>query len=184
MELSLMDALPPLAGAPFRLPGFLLEPLLAELVGKVANTRKPDFLIGGEEAPYLRRWHVTPRGDGPATYLHHFLRSDDDRALHDHPWGSISIILDGSYWEHLQGHPEPVLRQPGDVTIRAPEEAHRVELLPSARGGMEPVWTLFLVGTRVRDWGFLCPQGWRHWKDFCGVTEDGRNDGTVGRGCE
>lgn len=169
--------------APFRLPSFLCDLLLGELIGKVANQRQPDFVIGGEDSPYLRRWFVLPRGDGPSCYLHHFLRSDDDRALHDHPWPSISIILEGSYLEHVQGQAEPILREPGDVSFRAPEEAHRVELLADG-AGEKPVWTLFLVGPRVREWGFHCPQGWKHWREFCGVTADGRNDGTVGKGCD
>lgn len=27
-------------------------------------------------------------------------RSDDDRALHDHPWVNMSILLEGTYTEH------------------------------------------------------------------------------------
>lgn len=182
MEHPLLNATT-LPGASFRLPDFLRELMLSELVGKIANSRAPDFIIGRGDQPYLRRWHVMPRGEGPSCYLHHFLRSDDDRALHDHPWPSVSIILDGSYIEHLPGQ-MPARRVPGDVTFRAPEDAHRVELLASGpAGGEQPVWTLFLVGQRVREWGFHCPQGWKHWTDFCGVTPDGLNDGTVGRGC-
>lgn len=165
----------------FQMPEILRPILLHTLIGQVANARAPDFIIGPADDPYLRRWWVTPRGQGPATYLHHFLRSDDDRALHDHPWASVSILLDGSYREH--GPDGAEMRNPGDVLVRAPEAAHRVELLTDAAGRPMPVWTLFLVGHRVRDWGFLCPQGWTPWQEFCAVTEDGRNAGTVGRGC-
>ena len=34
-------------------------------------------------------------------YLHEFSRSDDDRALHDHPWlFNLSVLLSGTYVEH------------------------------------------------------------------------------------
>ena len=46
-------------------------------------TRAPDFVIG---ADYLRRWWVIPRNDSQNVYLHDIRKSDDDRALHDHPW--------------------------------------------------------------------------------------------------
>ena len=51
---------------------------------------------------------------------------------------------------------------------------HRIEI----RGG-EQCWTLFITGPRIREWGFHCPQGWRHWRDY---TKPG-SYGQVGRGC-
>ena len=139
----------------------------------------PDFIIGGSEDPYLLRWHLTPRGDGPGIYVHHFLRSDDDRALHDHPYASTSILLEGSYLEHLPGG-VAVMRNQGETVSRDAETPHRVELLPRATGeGLHPVTTMFLCGPRVRDWGFHCPQGWRPWQEFV----DSRDKGGVGVGC-
>lgn len=60
--------------------------------------------------------------------------------------------------------------------MRLATSAHRVELIGSQR-----VWTLFLTGPVVREWGFLCPQGWRHWKEFVQMREGGNQ---MGRGCE
>jgi hypothetical protein len=51
-----------------------------------ARNRQPDFVIGGPAAPYLRRHWLIPRNRFFNIYVHEFLRSDDDRALHDHPW--------------------------------------------------------------------------------------------------
>jgi len=53
---------------------------------------------------YLRRfflWNgkLTPGEYKPRIYLHHILRSDKDRHLHDHPWDYSSIILKGGYFE-------------------------------------------------------------------------------------
>lgn len=162
-----------------RLPRFSVL-ALATYFQQVAEQRAPDAIIGGEANPYLRRWHLTPRGAGPAVYLHHFLRSDDDRALHDHPWPSVGLILSGAYIEHL-GPDESVLRTPGDLVARSPEAAHRVELLRDEPDAPEkPVWTLFIVGDRLREWGFHCPQGWVHWRDFTA----GEHGETVGKGCD
>ena len=45
-------------------------------------TGVPHMVIGGAEDPYLLRWYLIPRNPFVNVYLHKFLRSDDDRALH------------------------------------------------------------------------------------------------------
>lgn len=35
--------------------------------------------------------------------VHHILRSDRDRAMHDHPWENASLVLRGGYWEVAPG---------------------------------------------------------------------------------
>lgn len=135
----------------------------------VMLARKPDFIIGDS---YLLRWWIVPRNEYSNVYLHEFRRSDDDRALHDHPWASTSLIIRGRYLEHT---PEGVFeRVAGDVCSRAADALHRVELFPG-----ETAVTLFFTGPKVREWGFACPQGWRHWTEFV----DARDGGQIGRGC-
>lgn len=143
----------------------------------VAARRPPDVIIGGEADPYLRRWWLIPRNPVFNVYLHHFLRSDDDRALHDHPWINLSILLAGQYDEHTirpGGINVRTRRRAGDWKLRTAKAAHRIELVDG------PCWTLFLTGPRIRAWGFHCPAGWRHWRDF---TRPGAS-GEIGRGCE
>lgn len=67
----------------------------------IANARRraPDFIIGGRDDPYMLRWWLIPRNPIFNIYLHKFLRDDDDRALHDHPWFWCSILLHGDYVE-------------------------------------------------------------------------------------
>lgn len=173
---------------------------------RVADRRPPDVIIGGEEDPYLRRWWVIPGNKWFNIYLHHFMRSDDDRALHDHPWVNLSVLLDGQYLEHRLGQSFPGYRQAGDIVLRMPSSLHRVQLtqrwervdpevarcadaisgrlfriagVPMVESPV-PVWTLFITGPRVREWGFLCTKGWRHWRDFTA----GVNGERVGRGCD
>jgi len=143
---------------------------------RVADSRLPDFIIGGAEAPYLRRWWLVPRNALVNIYLHQFLRSDDDRALHDHMYVNLSVLLEGEYVEHTiaQGGVCRARRYAaGDWRIRLPTTAHRIEV-------DSPCWSLFITGPRVRQWGFHCPRGWRHWRDFV----DDRDHGAAGRGCE
>ncbi|VWX56697.1 cupin domain-containing protein [Sphingorhabdus sp. 109] len=131
--------------------------------------RDPDFIIGDN---YLRRWWVVPRNEQHNMYLHEILHSDDDRALHDHPWENISWLLEGEYLEHLPDG-SVVHRKAGDFVKRPATALHRLEI---AEGGRAV--SLFITGPKIREWGFACPQGWRHWKDF--VAE---NPGQIGRGC-
>jgi hypothetical protein len=116
--------------------------------------RPPDFIVRGPGGDYLHRWYVIPRNRWFNVYYHRFLHSDEDRALHDHMYVNASIILRGSYIEHFADGTTR-LRRPGNVVLRRPTTAHRVELINGA-----PVVTLFVTGPRVRNWGFLCPGGW------------------------
>ena len=145
----------------------------------------PHFVVGDPSNPYLRRWYIIPRNDWLCIYLHQFLRDDDDRALHDHPWHSLSFLVWGRYVEQTPtGKVDPAtgeklylrrLYRMGSIKYRCAEYAHRIELVDG-----RPTWTLFFTGTRVREWGFLCPAGWRHWKEFTKADSPGE----VGKGCD
>ncbi|MBN8740701.1 MAG: hypothetical protein BGP24_14780 [Lysobacterales bacterium 69-70] len=150
--------------------------LARKLRERVALRRDPDVIIGGEDSPYLLRWFVIPRNRCLNVYLHEFHRSDDDRALHDHPWINCSLLLDGEYTEHTiaaSGIHERVVRRAGDVIVRTAKHAHRIEL----HAGI--CTTLFITGPRLREWGFHCPAGWVPWRKF--TSASGRE---VGRGCD
>jgi hypothetical protein len=162
-----------------KLPTWIVDALVRRILRPTVLTRAPDFVIGGEEDPYLRRWWVIRRNQWFNVYLHQFLRDDDDRALHDHPWINCSILLVGSYVEHTiaaGGINHREVRTAGDLVFRGPRDAHRIELVDRTA----TCWTLFLTGPVVRQWGFHCPQGWRHWRDF---TSGPRGE-TVGKGCD
>lgn len=146
-----------------------------EILRSVAR-RPPDFIIGTPDDHYLRRWFVIPRNVIFNIYLHQFLRSDDDRALHDHPWWNVSFLLHGKYVEHTIPAGGVNVRKEyreGDFKFRRATYAHRVELIDG------PCWSLFITGPRIRSWGFHCPQGWKHWRDFTNPN----NTGEIGPGC-
>jgi hypothetical protein len=167
--------------------------------------REPDLYIGGKDNPYLLRWYLIPRNRFFNVYLHKIVRSDDDRALHDHPWYWLSVMLRGRYAEvvkvnehevigHIAGYQEGkrpqctgyfrglyyevyrrTIYRAGAIRIRRATHTHRLELIDN-----KPCWTLFITGPKIREWGFHCLQGWRHWQIFT----TGPNGEKVGRGCE
>lgn len=117
---------------------------------------KPHQIIGGENGdPYMLRWYVIPRNPLLNIYVHKFLRSDDDRALHDHPWWFVSLILRGSYIEHTPGGAR--IRDAWSIAFRPAETRHRVQLLINMMTGRElPCWTVIVTGPKRRGWGFWC----------------------------
>ena len=111
--------------------------------------------------PYLERYYVAGwspvnRIAAPSVYLHHFVASDPDDAMHSHPWAwSLSIILIGGYREQrCLPHGALVERTyyPGDQNLILAADRHRVDLLEG------DCWTLFLTGPFLQQWQFypLC----------------------------
>lgn len=139
---------------------------------------RPHVVIGGND-PYLLRWRLTPRNPCFSIYLHKFQRSDDPRALHDHPYSNVSLLLQGRYIEHLEDGETRVVRWMRPV-FRTAEAPHRVELYHREDGTPIRTWSLFFCGPRRREWGFHCPQGWRPWREYVALTEDGNE---IGPGC-
>jgi hypothetical protein len=145
--------------------------------------------IGPEDCPYLRRWFVqTPVG---TARIHLFMRSDDDRALHDHPWSFTTLVLRGGYVDVTEcppcegngrvggagtwpdcgacggsGERRERLR-PGMMRHRPALHRHRVECIPG-----QTSLTLVVSGPKVRTWGFW-PGGrfvpWRKFIDLNGT---------------
>lgn len=91
--------------------------------------------------------------------LHHWLRSDDTRAHHDHPWDFVTLVVKGRYFDEHSIDPVNAMGLT-DVAVveelRAPclryrHAAHRhaVRVVPT-----EHAWTILLTGPIVRRWGF------------------------------
>lgn len=160
-------------------------------VQKIMDSRQPDFVIGDRSDPYLRRWWAIRRNSIFNIYIHEFMQSDIDRALHDHPFASLSIAIRGEMREvYLKRYRDPEFDlpfrrawshietvrnvRPGEIIYRQAAFAHRM-VVP------EPgAVTIFITGPRIREWGFRCPNGWVPWRQFV----DARDSGKVGRGCD
>ncbi len=159
---------------------------------------RPHQVIGHVADPYLLRWYIIPRNPLLNVYLHKFLRDDDDRALHDHPWWFVSLILKGGYLEVTENPKLMMSCRTSLFDVRSPfwsrclayrpaEWRHRVALPhgQNAAGDVDttaprvPCWTLIITGRRSRTWGFWCNNQRRDerfvpWNEFgdAGCGED------------
>lgn len=145
-------------------------PFIAEYLIKRAQ-RTPYFHLEG----YMDRWWLF-NGYGnnpnvpdekrherrykwlPSIRIHHILREDFARDMHDHPWDARTIILKGDYDEermiqYLGADQELVAdftRKAGDTATLNYGEYHNIVRV--SEGG---VWTIFITYDYKGTWGFL-----------------------------
>jgi hypothetical protein len=109
------------------------------------------YLVG--RLPRFGRW------GGGVIYLHHYLRSDPDDSLHDHPWNwGIALPLAGGYDEvRLAGFDTGGMRL--KTTRRPPGRAYRLTGADFHRVVLHgpTSWSLFIHGPLTKAWGFLRP---------------------------
>jgi hypothetical protein len=122
-----------------------------------------------EKGPLLIRYQLL-RTPWFNIYLHHFLRSDNDRHFHDHPWHFLTILLAGGYIEHTPCG--TFRRRRFSVLVRPAWWQHWVEIQP--RFGH---CSLLVPGNASGDSGF--PRaGWTSRR----ITGEGANDSQGWRG--
>jgi hypothetical protein len=109
---------------------------------------------GTERAKFWRRpltW-LLQRFD-VAIRVHEILRSDRDRAPHDHPWPYLTVILKGGYTEQRYDAGGVLVSTkwhgPGSVLWRPAGSWHRLTL-PDG----QTATTLFMTGSYRNAWGF------------------------------
>lgn len=154
------------------------------------GTQPRDFRIPPDETVpvYMERWWRLARNWATNVYFHIVRRSDDDRALHDHPWWSFSIVLDGGYWEETilpGGTHKREWFGAGRMKFRTSGKyAHRLELDRFPGEAFElPARTIFITGPVLRRWGFHARDRWvdaYEWDAYCeanGITSSMRMDG-------
>lgn len=90
-------------------------------------------------------------------YLHQLMTSDDDRAMHDHPWSFVSWLIGGGYTEHTPLGVRHHRRFA--VLLRPASWIHRLEL-------EQPTWTLVVRFRTVRLWGFFTEGGWMDYRSY------------------
>lgn len=174
-----------------RLPQWAVRKLLRWHEATTAS-RPCDVRIPGTPTipAYMLRWWKIMRNAFFNVYFHQVFRSDDDAALHDHPWWSFSIVLEGGYFEHRiadGGVHAKTWYGPGSVLFRrAGSVAHRLELKSSTIRDMpvheaarwlghdaevplvagldsvieQPAKTIFITGPVLRRWGFHHTDSW------------------------
>lgn len=108
--------------------------------------------LGDPKCPYLYRWVLILFGY--SFRLHHWVKSDDNRHLHDHAWNFYTFIIRGHYYDVTESGEEKM--EASTITYRNAEHKHYVRV---PEGGC---WTLLLTGKRVRKWGFWVRGN--HWR--------------------
>lgn len=123
--------------------------------------------------------------------VHHIAAPDDGRAMHDHPWSFLSIVLRGWYIEERPLDPyHPVFldttmsesthwtnRKAGSIAWRHACTRHWISTVSNEDFGGE-CWTLFIYGPLRQWWGFFTPRGKVYWQDY--LKETGREGTTNG----
>lgn len=139
----------------------------------IERARKtPYFHLPG----YMERFWLIPYNRfNVAARVHHILRSDDDRAFHDHPWPYITIILRGGYTEvtpiwDKSGIYKGIKRKyhkAGSILFRGAKTWHRLEVTKE-----RTAWTLFITFKKKQSWGFLPEPDMKvHYKKYLGEDQ-------------
>lgn len=148
-----------------------------------------DDIVFGDKT-YMRRWLLPQRWWPraltkflPGIRVHNIMTSDEDRALHCHPFDFMTIILKGGYTEYTADG-KSRFYGPGSILFRKAETLHRLELpgtdiYTRRHDGIllhegryeDPAWTFVIRGPIRRTWGFQTDQGWVPWYEFQGAGE-------------
>lgn len=162
----------------FHLTGYMNRYWLLGAASNERNRDNPDWTVSdweyADSRSRLYQWltrHLAIR-------LHHILRSDNDRHLHDHPCWNVSVVLKGGYFEimpmvqknpavFVEGDQEltfKVWRGPGSIVFRRASARHKIVLPPG-----QTCWSIFILGRKSQPWGFYTPTGKVGWREYLGL---------------
>lgn len=146
---------------------------------------EPEKLTSGAGFVYMYRWVFWRRRWG-SLYLHHFVRDDGARDMHDHPRAFTSLGLWGSYYEEsavVEPYGSGAFLLVSHKRYRAPwlrhfsaEHTHRLKIAPG-----RTCWTLVYAGRVTRPWGFWAQHSgdlfkWVPWREYVADRIGGRNE--------
>lgn len=108
----------------------------------------------------------------PSVRIHHIIRPDIDRHLHDHPWNARTIVLAGWYVEEREPEPYSPLRR----AVYARHKGYTGRLLFGqyhriSRVSPGGVYTLFITWRQRGTWGFLVDGQKVPWREYLDNTE-------------
>lgn len=101
--------------------------------------------LGRLNCPYI---HRTVLSIFYSIRYHEWHASDDPRALHDHPWWYIVIVLRGEYWD--VGETVATLLRAPCIRFYPASHKHYVFIHRNAK----PPRTLLITGRVTNNWGF------------------------------
>lgn len=101
--------------------------------------------VGHKNCPYLIRYILDFYIF--SIRLHHWLKSETDIHLHNHPFNFITIVLYGGYIDQDSSKLNERMI-PGKIRYRSASHTHHVRV---RKGGC---WTLMFAGRKKFKWGF------------------------------
>lgn len=149
-------------------------------------------IVNCDHEPYLYRWYVI-RTKYVGVFIHQFVRSDEDRALHDHPWPFVVLPLWRGYIEHSERDKNfqeikaivdawnPFETRVREINLAIDEKVPvRRRVLPilglGCRSSLyrhrvelidgKPSWSLFIRFKECRIWGFWPKEGFIAWNKW------------------
>lgn len=150
------------------------HPALVDFIIRVAARNHYSQLYNRDGSYYMNRFWLMPRcllghdENGnlfPRAWLPfivriHHIQSRDGRDLHDHPADYRTLILRGCYMEQdIYGVNR--LRRAGDTAAWRAQNFHTITEVDF--GG---VWTLFIMGRKNNNWGFLVGGRKVPWRNY------------------
>ena len=175
------------------------RPAITDWIIRRAQRTPYSHITGPDGSLYMGRWWVfnpyTRLPDGetaparwswlPSIRVHHIMRPDNDRHLHDHPWNARTIVLRGWYTEErpwaslsesdldaadgmaIGDETRAIFHRVSGYTGRLMfGQYHRISSVSS--GG---VWTLFLTWRKRGTWGFDVDGEKVPWREYLNVSE-------------
>lgn len=110
-----------------------------------------------EKGPLFTRYYLF-ESKPLSIYIHCFHTSDDDRAMHDHPWSFISFLFHRGYYEITDSG--TFWRRRFSILYRPATWKHIVILKKPN------TWTLVFRFKRIREWGFWVNGSWMDWRAY------------------
>ncbi len=157
-----------------------LPPVARRVIRHAQRTPYTNITSADGETVYMGRWWLfNPyRRDAddnamparwrwlPSVRVHHIMRADEDRHLHDHPWNARTIVLRGYYVEQRPQDDAGTWNVlfAGDTGRLLFGQYHRIDEV--SPGG---VWTLFFTWRYRGTWGFLVDGKKVPWKTYLRV---------------
>ena len=152
------------------------QPVADWLIRRSQRTPYFHLIKGGET--YMRRWWLFNPYDNETRQtrwrwcpisirVHHIMKPDEDRHLHDHPWNARTIVLKGYYFEETPKRFKTLAKRgSGDTARIGYGQFHRIHTV--SRGG---VYTLFISGKYRGSWGFLVGGQKVPWREYLGIKD-------------
>jgi hypothetical protein len=134
--------------------------MIEKLLNRLLKCR---VIVNCDHDPFMYRWYVL-RTKWVSVFIHKFVRDDEDRALHDHPWAFLVIPIWRGYVEHCERKRIPHARRVRPLLgmrLRRATYRHRVVLI-----GGKPAWSVFIHFRRWREWGFWPREGFTPWNKW------------------